>query len=254
MEMLNLNFLKKEINETIKTPRLMIIGFLFIFFAVSSPLLAKYINEILKLASADIGITLPDPTYLDSWAQFYKNMTSICFIVFLIIMTGTVAQEKSKGSIVLVLTKKVSRGNFLVSKYVSGALLFTVCFWVAALINGLYTNSLFGESYYSGLISSLVLLWLMGLFFTAVAVFVSVIGKSPTVSALFGFLAFTIISIFNAFKGFLIYNPGGASSLVNSILLGTSTSQQIYTNMIATIIGTIVIILVSYGIFRKQEI
>lgn len=252
--MLNLNFLKKEINETIKTPRLMIIGFLFIFFAISSPLLAKYINEILKLASADIGITLPDPTYLDSWAQFYKNMTTICFIVYLIIMTGTVAQEKTKGSIVLVLTKKVSRVNFIISKYVSGALLFTVCFWISALINGFYTTSLFGESYYSGLISSLILLWIMGLFFTAVAIFVSVIGKSSTVSALFGFLAFTVISILNAFKGLIVYNPGGASSLANSILLGSASSQQIYTNIIVTLIGTIIMVLSSYIIFRKQEI
>ncbi|MCK7486713.1 MAG: hypothetical protein MZU97_15285 [Bacillus subtilis] len=123
----NLSFLKKELREFIKTSKGFILLGLFLFFAISSPILAKYMNELLLTIASDVPIVLPEPRLQDAWLQFYKNVSTI-FIVYIIIMSGSVSQEKNKGSIILVLTKRVTRLNFVVSKFVAGIIVFTLLY------------------------------------------------------------------------------------------------------------------------------
>jgi len=174
--------------------------------------------------------------------------------VFLIIMTGTVSQEKNKGSIILALTKRVSRLNFLLSKLVAGILLFTVSYIIAFLVSGIYTQILFGEYFYEGLGMSLFVTWLMGVFYTSVGIFASVIGKTPTVSALFGFVAYALLNVFNVIDNVSKFNPGGASSLVNSVMAGTAGMSELWISAISTLIGAMIIFSFSYLIFKKQEL
>ncbi|HOO44411.1 MAG TPA: ABC transporter permease subunit [Bacillota bacterium] len=247
-------FTKKELKEYFKTPKFIILLIVFIFFSILSPLTARYMNELIAALSPDLQITLPDPNFQEAWVQFYKNMTSLCLIVLLIIMTGTVAQEKNKGSIMLVLTKKVSRFNFLSSKFFAGALVFTIIFIVGALINILYTYLLFDAFAYTGLYLSLVMIWLNGLFYIALAILVSVISKTPTIAALLGFVGYAIFNLLNISESIQRFNPAGATSLVNSILAGTSTDFSNWLCLASTIIGTLIMLLGSYLIFKKQEI
>jgi ABC-2 type transport system permease protein len=252
--MLNTAFLNKEIKEFVKTPKLIILMGLFIFFAILSPLTARYMNELLSTLAADVNITFPDPTITDAWVQFFKNMTTLCFVVYLIVMTGTVAQEKNKGSILLVLTKKVSRFNFLLSKFVGGGLLFTATFVISLTVSMVYTQVLFKEVFFDGWLISVVLIWLMGLFFTSLAILASVIAKTPTVAALLGFAGFALFSMFNISEVLMKFNPAGASALVNNILYGMSTMETNLICLASTLVGTVLIFLLSYGIFKKQEI
>lgn len=254
MELLNTSFLNKEIKEYIRTPKLLIIMCLFLFFAFLSPLTARYMNELISLVASDVQISFPDPTFTDAWVQFYKNTTSLCLIVYLIIITGTVAQEKNKGSILLVLTKKVSRFNYLFSKFVGGAILLTVALLTSLLVSVLYTQILFHEVFYDGLLMSIILLWLMGLFYTAFAILASVIAKTPTTAALLGFVGYAVFNLLNISSGLQKFNPSGASSLVNNILYNTSSTSTNVICLISTVIGILFVFFLSYIIFKKQEI
>jgi ABC-2 type transport system permease protein len=252
--MLRIQLLKKEITEFIKTPKGLILGILFIFFAIASPALAKYMNEILAAVATDIVITFPDPTLKDAWLQFYKNMNTICVIVYLIVMTGTISQEKQKGSILLILTKKVTRTQVLFNKFIAGILVFTVLLAVSALFGGLYTYNLFGDYFYDGLGFSLLILWLMGIFFTSLAVLVSVLGKTPTTSALLGFFGFAIFQILNISNNMALFNPAGASSLVNGILADTIADEKLWIAIVSPIVASVLLLGISNWVFKKQEI
>lgn len=252
--MFNISFLKKEIKESYRTKRFLILAALFVFFAILSPLTARYMNEIIASLGQDIQIILPDPKMTDSWVQFYKNMTSICLIVYLIIATGLVSSEKSRGSIMLVLTKRVSRFNFLFSKFVASISLFTLVYIVAILINGYYTYYLFGTFVYDGFWISLILLWLMGVFYTALALLFSVLTKSPTTSALLGFLGFGIFSIFNVVPNAAKFNPSGGIYFINRMLSGLISSSDQIINIVSTLVISTLIFIATLLIFRKQEI
>lgn len=252
--MKRISFYIKEIQEFIKTPKGIILLILFVFFGVSSPLVAKYMNEILLAIASDISIVLPNPTIQDSWLQIFKNLSTICFIVYLIIMTGSISQEKNKGSIVLVLTKNVSRWNMIFSKFLSGVTIFTVLYIVSMFLGGWYTNILFDQFSYEGLTISLIIFWLTGVFYTALAVFVSVISKTPTTSALLGFFGFAVLQILNISSDIALYNPAGGSALVNSIVTGTIDLSNIWIQILAALFGTFILLYVSYCVFKKQEI
>jgi ABC-type transport system involved in multi-copper enzyme maturation permease subunit len=252
--MLKLSLLKKEIYEYIKTPKLLILGAAFIFFATSSPLLAKYMNEILASVASDLDITFPDPTLNDAWVQFFKNMHTIAMIIYLIVMTGTVAHEKSKGSIALVLSKNVSRFEFLLGKFISGALVMTVLTLISIILSSYYTHSLFGDYLYDGFIQSMILFWLMGLFYTSLGLLMSVISKTPTSAALFGFLAFAILQIANISSDLAPFNPAGSTTIANEILANTYDLSTIWIPNVVTGLSTIILFLLSYVIFKRQEI
>jgi ABC-2 type transport system permease protein len=252
--MFNRPLIIKEIREYTQTPKGLILIALFLFFALTSPASAKFMNEIIAALASDITITFPDPTLQDSWIQVFKNINSICLIVYVIVMSATISQEKSKGSILLVLTKRVSRFQFLISKFIVGVLVYTLLLLASTIASAWYTHLLFGDFMYDGLITSLVLYWLMGVFYTALSIFVSVIGKNPTTSALLGFFAYAVLQILNISNDIALYNPAGASSLVNGIIGQTIDTSQLWISILSTIILTTIILFVSQSIFKKQEI
>jgi len=252
--MLNTQFLKKELKEAFKTSRALILISLFVFFAILGPVTAKYMNELITLLASGINLEFPEPTILDSWTQFFKNTTSLCLIVYLIIMTGSVANEKSKGSILLVLTKKTTRFNFLFSKFLGGVILFSVCYIISILISGLYTQILFQTWAYDGLGVSLLMTWLMGVFFTSLAMFTSIISKSGTTAALLGFAGYALFSLLNVIQDFPKFNPAGSSTIVNQILAGTLSQSDNLIQIGVTILCSAILFSISYVIFKKQEI
>lgn len=252
--MIKTGFLKKEIKEMIKTPKLIIIGVVFLFFAVIGPLSAKYFNQILFTLAGNVDMTFPEPTFRNAWEQFFNNYTSLCLIVFLIIITGTVVSEKNKGSVYLVLTKKVSRYNFIISKMLAGIILFTVALVVSALISSMYTAVLFGEVYYKGLILAIFLVWLSGVFFTCLAVLFSILSKSSTTAALLGFAGYTVFSLFNLVIGLIKFNPIGSAKLTGNTLAGEFFSTDIIINIISTIVFITLTVFLSLFFFRKQEL
>lgn len=252
--MVKYELLKKEIMEYLKTPKGLILLILFLFFAITSPASAKFMNEIIAAVATDITISFPDPTLQDSWIQIFKNLNSICLIVYIIVMSGTISQEKSKGSILLVLTKKVSRFQFLFSKFLIGSLVYTVLLVISTIASAWYTSLLFGSFIYEGLWISLLLFWFMGIFYTALAIFVSVISKTPTNSALLGFFGYAVLQILNISNEIAKFNPSGGSSIVNSIIAQTFNMQEIWIPLLSVVIFSVILLTFSQMIFRKQEI
>ncbi|MCX6092661.1 MAG: ABC transporter permease, partial [Candidatus Bipolaricaulota bacterium] len=90
----------KELREQVKSYRLLILGLVFVFFGLASPLLAKFTPEILKSVGTDQGITivLPEPTAADAVAQFVKNVSQIALLVLVFLTMGSVVAEKERGT------------------------------------------------------------------------------------------------------------------------------------------------------------
>ena len=66
---------KKEIREQFKLYRLVIVGAIFLFFALSSPLTLKYLPDILKMAGEQsMIIQLPTP---DGGSCRFRSMPAI---------------------------------------------------------------------------------------------------------------------------------------------------------------------------------
>jgi len=94
----------------------------------------------------------------------------------------------------------------------------------------------------------------MGVFFTSLANFASVISKSPTISAIYGFVGLALITILNVIPKFSKFSPAGGAMLVTQIMLGIISQNDSIINLAFATLGTILLFAITYFIFRKQEI
>lgn len=86
-------FLGKELTESLRTYKVLLLVVIFLLLGVMNPLTAKISPDLMAAVMPDMNIQLPDPVSLDSWTQFFKNVGQIGMIVVIIIFGGVLSHE-----------------------------------------------------------------------------------------------------------------------------------------------------------------
>lgn len=116
-------FFKKECMELTRTYKLFLMGILFFILGVMNPLTARYTPELIEnFMPEGMEILLPEPSAADSWMQFFKNVPMMGLIILVLVFSGMMAQELSKGTLLNILTKGMPRPTVLLSKFCCGVL------------------------------------------------------------------------------------------------------------------------------------
>jgi ABC-2 type transport system permease protein len=194
-----------------------------------------------------------EPSFIDSYAQLFKNIAQLCFIVILV-FAGTIVGEKVKGTAILVLTKPVSRAKFIISKFIAALCLYTIAFVLATLACVYYTYLLFPVFYNDKLLLSLFTLWIFGAFLISMTTFVSTISKSYTLAAVLGIAGFLLVSGSTIIPYINKYSPGIFGSLGLDILSGKKLPITAVAPLITTIAASVAFIVGSIYVFKRQEI
>jgi ABC-2 type transport system permease protein len=92
-----------------------------------------------------LTINIPEPTWRDAADQFIKNISQIAMIVIIFMFAGTIAEEKNKKTLEIVLTKPISRKKFVLAKFLSSFVITKLVFIGCSVIFYAYTVSLFGQ-------------------------------------------------------------------------------------------------------------
>ena len=110
--------LRKELLESWRTLRLPIVTGLFLVVGLSSPLLARFLPQIIEAAAGDQlpSIPIPTPVAADAADQLWKNVAQFGAIAAIVLAMASVAGEKERGTAAFVLSKTASRGAFLAAK------------------------------------------------------------------------------------------------------------------------------------------
>ncbi len=156
-------FLGKEFREIARTWRIWVLPGMLLFFSLTSPLLALLTPTLVSsLAGSKTGVVikLPSPVATDAYQQFLKNMSQIILVTIVIAGAGCVSGERRSGTALLVLTKPLSRGGFLVAKILAQQALVLLSTVVGAGICVAVTTLLFGSSPIQPFLLA-VLLWLV---------------------------------------------------------------------------------------------
>ena len=67
--------LKKELKEQFRTYRWLIVGGIFLLFGITTPLMFKYLPEILEFAGDQLTIVeVPPPTAFESLAEYTSTI------------------------------------------------------------------------------------------------------------------------------------------------------------------------------------
>lgn len=117
-----LSFLKKEYMETVRTGKLIILILLFMLFGIMNPATAKmtpWMMEMLSDTMAESGLIVTNIQVdaMTSWIQFFKNIP-IALIAFMLIFSDIFTKEYKSGTLLLILTKGLSRYKVVLAKTV----------------------------------------------------------------------------------------------------------------------------------------
>jgi ABC-2 type transport system permease protein len=177
--------LRKELMEQWRTSRLIVLAVVLLVFGLTSPLLAKYTPEMLKLipGADQFAALVPKPTILDAVAQYVKNIGQFGVIMAILVSMGSLAVEKERGTAALMLVKPLPRGSFLAAKFLALAISFIVALGLAMLAGYYYTLVLFGPLDWGAWLALNGLLGLEMLVYVALTMLFSTLLRSQAAAA-----------------------------------------------------------------------
>ena len=212
-------FMQKELTENLRTKNILVLGCVFAFFAVSSPLITRYMAEFIGLfAGGDemaegLVAILPEPTLSESFVNFYSNVVQIGSIAVILVYMSSILRERRIGTADVLFTKGLKPWQLVLAKFTVAGGITVVAAVASALVTYVYTLLLFGEAGYighvvlGGLAFALFLVMLL-----AITLFFSSFAKSTTQSAVFGLLAYFLIAMSMFLYRIGIYSPGSLMS------------------------------------------
>lgn len=251
-----LTLFKKEILEIYRSKKFLILLAIFAFIAIGSPIIAKLIPTLLKSVPATPGITfnIPEPTWKDSIDQLVKNLAQFGFIVIIFMFAGAIAEEKSKKTLELVLTKPISRTNLVLSKFFAAGLYLKVIFIASMVVFYSYTASLFGTFSLTNLVWLTIFLLIFLILILALTVFSSVVSGSQVGAA---GLAFVISIIFTTVVGYIKklsdYSPSYVLSNYKDLMIDGKI-RDFLPSVSVSITLIILLMMAAVVLFKKQEV
>ena len=249
--------LRKELLESWRTMRLPIVAGLFLVVGLTSPLLAKFLPEIVKAAAGDQmpSIPIPTPVPADAVDQLWKNLAQFGAFAAIILAMGSVATERDRGTAAFILSKTVSRGAFIAAKVTAIGAVLGLCVALAVAVGWVYTAILFEPLPATGWIGLAALAWL-GLGAWAALTFLgSTVTGSAAAAAGLGFGALLVLSIASAIPNVGQFTPGGLAGPAVALAAGVPVDVR---DLIVPVVSTTILIAVALGVstwsFRRQEL
>ena len=249
-------FLRKEVSEILSTWRIWVLPGIVLFFAITGPPLAKFTPELLGslMPAGEGGVTIqmPEPTYVDAYLQWTKNLSQMVLFAVIIMFGGMISGEKRSGTAVLVLTKPLSRAAFVIAKFISyaGLLLTTVA--VGSLLTWGMTYAMFGEAPVAALVEATGTWLAFAVFLVALMELLSAAVDSQAGAAGLGFLAYILLSIGSLWGPLVRHSPAGLVAAPSALIMGDAGALA--WPIVVTVLLTVVALIGAVVVFRRREL
>ncbi len=248
-------FSKKEVMEYWRTYKLVIMLAVFALFGIMSPLVAKVTPQLLEsMLPEEMQIIMADPTALDSWAQFFKNVSQMGFIITAVVYSGMMAAEFTGGTFINILTKGLPRKTVILAKFTVATIIWTVSYCICSCLCYLYTYYYWGSGGVFNLPFSLFCLWLFGIFLIAAILSGGVITKNVYGSLLGTGGLVLVLSLLNVAPKIKKYNPLLLASGNMALLNGALVPKDMVVAIVINILLALGMLILSIKIFNKKQI
>ncbi|SCZ78902.1 ABC transporter permease [Pseudobutyrivibrio xylanivorans] len=248
--------IKKELIESIRKYRLFILMAVFIFIGFMSPIGTKYLGEIMSMLLPEgYEIKVRQASEVEAYFQFFKNISQLGMVVFIVVSSGLMADEFEKKTIVCLLTKGVSRSKIIISKFIAGALELLFCYITAVIIFRYYTGVFWSNQVeIATLLYSNLIVFEYGLL---------ILGLNIFLGTKFGTKLATVTSciFINILQILMSIHPTIAKylpvSLLSNCVYIVEQKKTVSDTVVAVVISmliTILLLVISIKAFKEKEI
>ena len=250
-------FIKKECTEAIRSGRLLILTALFFVFGVMNPAIAKltpWLLEIMADSLAESGMTVTGVTVsaMDSWVQFFKNIP-MALIAFVLLEASVFTKEYASGTLVLSLTKGLSRFKVVLSKTAILISTWSVGYLLCLGTTYLYNAYFWDNAVAKNLALSLLCPWLFGIFVISLIVFLSTVSSTST-----GVLLGTGGVVFASYLlGILPKANKYLPTMLmdgNSLIYEAKEPKEYLAAILITIGMSLLLFTISFPLFNKKQL
>lgn len=246
-------FVKKEFMENMKNHRFLILFAVFLLFGIASAFLAKFTPEILSALAADMEKS-SEPGALDAWKQFYKNISGVGFSAFIILYGSCLSGEYSKGTLILMVTKGLSRRAVVLAKYTVAAVLMTISYWVSFAAAYGYTAFLWHDTTLSYVVPAAFFLWIIGFLYLSILMVGCVIFNQTFTSILFTGGVAALISLPGIIKPLARYSPFVLATKNIDLISGAAALSDFVAPALVSMVLTLAGLFLSLRLISKKKL
>ena len=251
-----ISFTKKEFTESLRTYRLIILAAVFLLLGIMSPLFAKLLPAL--LGGMDMGggmiLTMPEPTAMDAWAQFFKNVGQMGMLALIITFCGITANELSRGTLINLLTKGMKRRTVIFSKFLTASVIWLGCYLLCLGVCYAYTAYFWPGAHLENVFLAFFAPWLFGEFLSALQLFGGVLFGNFYGSLLTSFGVVIAMSVLNIIPAVQKYNPLGLAGGTLDLLSAQKGPGDFMPAMIICAGLAVLLLVGSVSVFNKKRI
>lgn len=248
--------IRLELRQAMRSFRLPGLAVLLGFFALSDPPITKYMDKFLSLLGSEVQVIMPPATAEMALSQLWGDIGSLGTLVLILITMGTVAGEKVSGVSGWILTRPVTRTQYIASKALMWSLSAIVLYAGGCAVGGLYTATLFGGINPVDLVAGWAALATYAVFMVAVTILASVL--------LNGALAAGVVSAVVMFAGSSLallgnwqpfrFLPFALTGLANAVVKGESAPSSVLPAIAVTLVASLLLHEISIARFKRTEL
>ena len=250
-----LSLLKKEAIEGARTKKTTSTLILFLFIGLISPLTAKLTPLILQsIATGNIDINVAPPSEIDSWTQFFKNISQIGMFGLAIILSTQMANEFQKGTLINLLSKGLPRYQVVLSKIFYNFILWFIAYFCSFILTYFYTKYFFGISFpIRNILMAALLPFIFGLFLISLEILAGVISGNVIGTLILTTAGIVIQLILSIRDEIVKYMPIALIGKPVNLIKGIGYDDY-YVPIITGIILLILCIVISIAVISKKQI
>jgi len=242
-------------HEIVATWRVWVLPSVLVVFAATGPVLARYTRELLTWAMGDQLASLPpipDPTYLDAYGQWSKNLTQLVVFVVLIQAAGAINGDVRSGSAVLLLVKPVSRTSYVLAHAASLVGFVVVATSVGTAVTWVVTRLLFPQAPPGALVASTAVWLVLVAALVAMTLLVSAAVDAVAGAAGIAIGGFFVLAILGAVPAVARYSPAGLTGLVGQ--LSTGAHPAVAWPVVTGVVLAAALLAAAVAVFSRREL
>jgi len=246
-------YFKKEILESVRTNKYLILFVGIVFWALLDPLMLKLLPLLLKnYLPADLTVLFSTFNRDSAFQTFLKDLFQIGTIFISLTLMGLIASEVSLKKLVFPYSRGANPAGIVLAKYIHYMVTISLSILIAFLTNYFYINRLFTGGILSIeiVLKSSLLYILYYSVLLSILLYLSSLFKRGLIAGITVLVLVYTLSIFNLFEAIRAYFP-------NYLLFKAADIGHIFDNsLIPTVIVSfcIIILLIFFSILRMKKI